>query len=50
MGDIIVISVLILVVALVIASQFRKKEKVGSCSGCNGCCAHCTACSSKENN
>ena len=48
MGDIIVIAVLVLVVALIIGSQIRQKKKGGSCGGCNGCCAHCTSCPGKK--
>ena len=48
MGDIIVISVLVLVIALVIVSQLRKKKTGKACAGCNGCGAHCTACPSKD--
>ena len=50
MGDIIVIAVLVLVVALIIGSQVRRKKKGSRCAGCNGCCAHCTACPGRENN
>lgn len=55
-GDIIVLSVLMLVIAVVIAGMIRDKKKgktCGGCSGCSGCaakgsCASCNgSCTSK---
>ena len=49
-GDIIVLSVLALVIAVVIYGMIRDKKKGKHCGGCSGCsscasCAGCTACS-----
>ena len=49
-GDIIVLSVLVLVIAVVIAGMIRDKKKgngcCGGCSGCSGCAAKgsCASC------
>ena len=48
-GDILVISVLVLIVAAVIAGMIRDKKKgkhCGGCSGCSGCAAKdsCASC------
>ena len=42
MGDVIVIAVLALIVALIIRGMIRDKKK-GKCSGCSGCSA-CASC------
>lgn len=41
-GDIIVISVLVLIIALIVRGMIRDKKQ-GKCSGCSGCsgCATC---------
>ena len=41
-GDMIVIAVLVMVVALIVRGMIRDKKK-GKCSGCSGCssCASC---------
>ena len=49
-GDIIVLSVLALVIAVVIYGMIRDKKKGKHCGGCSGrsscaSCAGCTACS-----
>lgn len=43
MGDIIVIAVLILCVALIIRNMIKTRQKGGcaGCSGCSGCCSTC---------
>ncbi len=43
MGDIIVIAVLILCVALIIRNMIKTRKKGGcaGCSGCSGCCSTC---------
>lgn len=47
-GDIIVLSVLALVIAVVIYGMIRDKKKGKHCGGCSGCssCASCAGCSS----
>ena len=42
MGDVIVIAVLVLIVALIIRGMVRDQKK-GKCCGCSGCssCASC---------
>ena len=42
-GDMIVIAVLVLVVALIVRGMIRdrKKGKCSGCSGCSGCCSSC---------
>lgn len=42
MGDVIVIAVLVLIVALIVRGMIRDKKK-GKCCGCSGCssCASC---------
>jgi len=44
-GDIIVLSVLVLVVGLIIYGMIRDRKK-GKCCGCSGCsgCAHAASC------
>ena len=47
MGDVIVIAVLVLIVALIVRGMVQDKKK-GKCTGCSGCssCASCKyACS-----
>ena len=41
-GDVIVIAVLVLIVALIVRGMIRDKKK-GKCCGCSGCssCASC---------
>lgn len=43
MGDIIVIAVLILCVALIVRNRIKTRKKGGcaGCSGCSGCCSTC---------
>ena len=45
LGDIIVISVLVMIVALIVRGMIRNKKQ-GKCSGCSGCsgCSSCAAC------
>ena len=42
MGDVIVIAVLVLIIALIVRGMIRDKKK-GKCCGCSGCssCASC---------
>ncbi len=48
MGDVIVIGVLAVVVALEIRSMWKAKKNGGGCSGCSGNCGGCSsACSRK---
>jgi len=51
MGDIIVITVLMLIIALIVRGMIRDRKK-GKCCGCSGCsaCASCAACSSCSGN
>lgn len=41
MGDVIVLTVLGIIVALVIRSMWRSHKKGGGCSGCSGCSHKC---------
>ncbi|MBQ1237421.1 MAG: FeoB-associated Cys-rich membrane protein [Oscillospiraceae bacterium] len=43
MGDIIVIAVLILCVALIIRNMIKTRKK-GGCAGCSGCSGGCSTC------
>ncbi|MBR4990901.1 MAG: FeoB-associated Cys-rich membrane protein [Oscillospiraceae bacterium] len=45
LGDIIVISALVMIVALIIRGMIRDKKQ-GKCSGCSGCsdCSSCSGC------
>ena len=45
MGDVIVIAVLVLIVALIVRGMIRDKKK-GKCCGCSGCsgCNSCASC------
>ena len=45
MGDVIVIAVLVLIVALIVRGMIRDKKK-GKCCGCSGCsgCSSCASC------
>ena len=47
MGDVIVIAVLVLIVALIVRGMIRDKKK-GKCCGCSGCsgCSGCNSCAS----
>ena len=45
LGDIIVISALVMIVALIVRGMIRDKKQ-GKCSGCSGCsgCSSCATC------
>ncbi|MBQ3242890.1 MAG: FeoB-associated Cys-rich membrane protein [Oscillospiraceae bacterium] len=43
MGDIIVIAVLILCVALIVRNMIKTRKK-GGCAGCSGCSGGCSTC------
>ncbi len=43
MGDIIVIAVLFLIIALIVRGMIRDK-KAGKCCGCSGCSGNCAGC------
>ena len=43
MGDIIVIAVLILCVALIVRNMIKTCKK-GGCAGCSGCSGGCSTC------
>ena len=43
MGDVIVIAVLILCVALIIRNMIKTRKK-GGCAGCSGCSGGCSTC------
>jgi len=47
MGDIIVISALVLIASLIVRGMIRDK-KAGKCCGCSGCssCKSCASCGS----
>ncbi|MBP3697304.1 MAG: FeoB-associated Cys-rich membrane protein [Clostridia bacterium] len=46
MGDIIVISVLVIVIGLILFSAWRNRKKGGHCCGCSGCSKASSCCSS----
>jgi len=50
MGDIIVLTVLVVIVALVIRSMWKNHKKGGGCSGCSGNCSGCNRESSCQSN
>lgn len=53
MGDIIVIAVLVLIVALIVRGMIRDKKKgkccgCSGCSGCASCCGNCSGCAERK--